>query len=83
MYTQFKCSKKFGMYSCVITPSEPSSTPSGADGRVRINRLPVSHKESSASSAKLEYADKEQLVPANSTRYMIDFTSHQAHHPLQ
>ena len=56
------------MYSSVNTPSEPCSTPPGVDRQAKSDRMSVSHKESSASSAQLEYTDTGQLGPANSTR---------------
>ena len=56
------------MYSSYIAPSGPCSTPPGVDEQARTDRLSVSHKESTASSTKLEYTDTGQLGPENSTR---------------
>ena len=60
------------MYSSVNTPSEPCSIPPGVDRQAKSDRMSVSHKESSASSAQLEYTDTGQLGPANSTRVLYD-----------
>lgn len=68
MNAQFKCTKVNAMYSSIITPSGPCSTPPGVDKQAKTNRLSVSYKESTASPAKLEYTDIGQLGPANSTR---------------
>ena len=56
------------MYYSVNTPSEPCSTPPGVDRHAKSDRMSVSHKESSASSAQLGYTDTGQLGSANSTR---------------
>ena len=68
MYAQFKFTKVNVMYPSIITSSGSCSTPSGVHEQVRTDRLPNSHKESTASSGKLEYTDTGQMGPANSTR---------------
>ena len=56
------------MYSSVNTPSEPCSTFPGVDRQAKSDRMSVSHKKSSSSSAQLEYTNTRQSGPANSTR---------------
>ena len=64
----FKYTKDFVMSPSVITSSESCSTTLGVDEQARTDRLSVSHKESSASFAQLEYTDTGKLGPAKSTR---------------
>ena len=62
----FKCTKYNYLYTSVNT-SGSHSTPQGVDGQVDSNRMSVSHKESTVSSAELGGSDTGQLGPTNST----------------
>ena len=71
------------MYSSVNTPSEPCSTPPGVDRQAKSDRMSVSHKETSASFAQLEYTDTGVLQTVQG--YMIDLieTPRQTYCPHQ
>ena len=62
----FKCTKYNYLYTSVNT-SGSHSTPQSVDGQVDSNRMSVSYKESTVSSAELGGSDTGQLGPTNST----------------